>query len=289
MGFARTLPIVHLRNVVGGTTVGRRVVAARYRRRMDTEYCLVDTADHIMTVRINRPDRLNALHPAANAELGRVFDHFATDDDLWVAIITGEGRGFSAGNDLRHQAEGGERVAMPRGFGGLTSRFDLDKPVIAAVNGVAAGAGANIALACDLVVARESAAFIQAFSKIGLIPDSGGTWMLPRLVGMQRAAALAFLGNRVSASEAAALGMIYRAVADAVFEAEVDALAVRLAALPTRALGLTKRAFNAGWDQSLSDHLTAERDLQIAAAATADYAEGVAAFLEKRPAHFTGA
>jgi 2-(1,2-epoxy-1,2-dihydrophenyl)acetyl-CoA isomerase len=164
----------------------------------------------------------------------------------------------------------------------------MEKPVIAAVNGVAAGAGANIALACDLVVARRSANFIQAFSKIGLIPDSGGTWLLPRLVGMQRAAALAFLGDKVSATEAEQWGMIYRAVDDEDFENEVETLAGRLAALPTRALGMTKTAFNEGWDRPLTDHLTRERDLQIAAAATADYAEGVAAFLEKRTPEFTG-
>ena len=167
---------------------------------MDTEYCLVDTADHIMTVRINRPDRLNALHPAANAELGRVFDHFATDDDLWVAIITGEGRGFSAGNDLRHQAEGGERVAMPRGFGGLTSRFDLDKPVIAAVNGVAMGGGFEIALACDLIIASDQARFALPEPKVGLAALAGGLQRLPRQIGPKRALGMILTGRHVSAA-----------------------------------------------------------------------------------------
>lgn len=164
----------------------------------------------------------------------------------------------------------------------------MEKPVIGAVNGVAAGAGANIALACDLTIARSSASFIQAFSKIGLIPDSGGTWFLPRLVGMQRAAALAFLGDKLSAEEAEHMGLIYRAVADDVFEQEVQALAVRLAQMPTRGLGLTKKAFNAGWDADLSSHLTTERDLQMEASETEDYAEGVAAFLEKRAPNFKG-
>lgn len=254
---------------------------------------LSSTHSGIRTLTLNRPEVFNSF----NLNLGRAFqealDAAASDPEVRCVVVTGAGKAFCAGQDLKEvtapDAPDFYTVVEETYNASIRRIRAMEKPVIAAVNGVAAGAGANIALACDLVVARESAAFIQAFSKIGLIPDSGGTWMLPRLVGMQRAAALAFLGDRVSASEAASLGMIYRAVADEVFEAEVDALAVRLAALPTRALGLTKRAFNAGWDQSLSDHLTTERDLQIAAAATADYAEGVAAFLEKRPAHFTGA
>jgi 2-(1,2-epoxy-1,2-dihydrophenyl)acetyl-CoA isomerase len=254
---------------------------------------LSSTHSGIRTLTLNRPEVFNSF----NLDLGRAFqealDVAASDAEVRCVVVTGAGKAFCAGQDLKEvtapDAPDFYTVVEETYNASIRRIRAMEKPVIAAVNGVAAGAGANIALACDLVVARESAAFIQAFSKIGLIPDSGGTWMLPRLVGMQRAAALAFLGDRVSASEAASLGMIYRAVADEVFEAEVDALAVRLAALPTRALGLTKRAFNAGWDQSLSDHLTTERDLQIAAAATADYAEGVAAFLEKRPAHFTGA
>ena len=254
---------------------------------------LSSTHSGIRTLTLNRPEVFNSF----NLDLGRAFqealDAAASDPEVRCVVVTGAGKAFCAGQDLKEvtapDAPDFYTVVEETYNASIRRIRAMEKPVIAAVNGVAAGAGANIALACDLVLARESAAFIQAFSKIGLIPDSGGTWMLPRLVGMQRAAALAFLGDRVSASEAASLGMIYRAVADEVFEAEVDALAVRLAALPTRALGLTKRAFNAGWDQSLSDHLTTERDLQITAAATADYAEGVAAFLEKRPAHFTGA
>jgi enoyl-CoA hydratase/carnithine racemase len=139
-----------------------------------TEFCIVEKADHIMTVRINRPDRLNALHPPGNAELGEVFDDFDADDDMWVAIITGEGRGFSAGNDLRHQAEGGERVATPRGFGGLSSRFDMQKPVIAAVNGVAMGGGFEIALSCDLIIASDKALFALPEPKVGLAALAGG-------------------------------------------------------------------------------------------------------------------
>jgi 2-(1,2-epoxy-1,2-dihydrophenyl)acetyl-CoA isomerase len=164
----------------------------------------------------------------------------------------------------------------------------MEKPIVAAVNGVAAGAGANIALACDLVMAKESASFIQAFSKIGLIPDSGGTWVLPRLVGLQRATALAFLGEKLPAVEAQSIGLIYRAVADDAFQSEVEALSERLASMPTRGLGLTKRAFNAAMTNDLDTQLTLERDLQMEAAGTSDYAEGVQSFLEKRKPKFQG-
>ena len=143
------------------------------------EFCKVDKTDHVMTVTLDRPERLNALHPPANAELGEVFDEFAADDDMWVAIITGEGRGFSAGNDLRYQAEGGERVPMPRGFGGLSSRFDLIKPVYAAVNGVAMGGGFEIALACDIIIASENALFALPEPKVGLAALAGGLQRLP--------------------------------------------------------------------------------------------------------------
>ena len=164
----------------------------------------------------------------------------------------------------------------------------MEKPVIGAINGVAAGAGANIALACDLTIAKASVKFIQAFSKIGLIPDSGGTWMLPRLVGMQRAAAMAFFGEPVLASEAEAIGLIYKSVDDEVFDEEVASIALRLASLPTYGIGLTKKAFNLGLESDLSTHLTTERDLQMRASKSDDYAEGVAAFLEKRKPTFQG-
>ena len=147
------------------------------------EFCKVESSNHILTVTINRPERLNALHPPGNAELGEVFDDFASNDDLWVAIITGAGRGFSAGNDLRHQAEGGERVPTPRGFGGLSSRWDLTKPVIAAVNGVAMGGGFEIALSCDLIIASDQALFALPEPKVGLAALAGGLQRLPRQIG----------------------------------------------------------------------------------------------------------
>ena len=244
------------------------------------------------TLCLNRPEVFNSF----NRELGQAFqqalDEAATDPAVRCVVVTGAGKAFCAGQDLKEvtapDAPDFYTVVEETYNASIRRIRAMEKPVIAAVNGVAAGAGANIALSCDLVVARRSANFIQAFSKIGLIPDSGGTWLLPRLVGMQRAAALAFLGDKVSATEAEQWGMIYRAVDDEDFENEVETLAGRLAALPTRALGMTKTAFNEGWDRPLTDHLTRERDLQIAAAATADYAEGVAAFLEKRTPEFTG-
>ena len=164
----------------------------------------------------------------------------------------------------------------------------LQKPLISAVNGVAAGAGANLALAADLCVAAEGAKFIQAFSKIGLIPDSGGTWMLPKLIGLQRATALAFLGTPVVASDAVTMGMIHRAIPDSEFETEVTALAKTLAGMPTRGLALTKAAFNSAFEQGLDAHLDTEMKHQAEASRTNDYAEGVAAFLEKRKPAFQG-
>ena len=172
------------------------------------EFCKVDKTDHIMTVTLNRPERLNALHPPANAELGEVFDEFAGDDDMWVAIMTGEGRGFSAGNDLRHQAEGGVRVPTPRGFGGLTSRFDLTKPVYAAVNGVAMGGGFEIALACDIIIASENAIFALPEPKVGLAALAGGLQRLPRQIGSKRALGMILTGRHVSAQEGYELGFV---------------------------------------------------------------------------------
>ncbi|MBX3707519.1 MAG: enoyl-CoA hydratase/isomerase family protein, partial [Pseudomonadales bacterium] len=177
------------------------------------EYCSIETSDHILTVTLERPERLNALHPPANAELGRVFDDFAADDDLWVAIITGRGRGFSAGNDLRYQAEGGERVPMPRGFGGLTSRFDLTKPVLAAVNGVAMGGGFEIALACDLIIASDQATFALPEPKVGLAALAGGLNRLPRQIGVKRALGMILTGRHVSAREGYELGFVNEVVA----------------------------------------------------------------------------
>lgn len=284
MGLLRTLPSVHLR-----IPVGRTAAATGYGRHMDTEYCLVDTADHIMTVRINRPDRLNALHPAANAELGRVFDHFATDDDLWVAIITGEGRGFSAGNDLRHQAEGGERVAMPRGFGGLTSRFDLDKPVIAAVNGVAMGGGFEIALACDLIIASDQARFALPEPKVGLAALAGGLQRLPRQIGPKRALGMILTGRHVSAAEGYELGFVNEvAPHEQLMERAMD-WARQIIACSPLSIRASKDVVYRSLDMaSLQESMEVPYESVKRLVRSDDFIEGPKAFAEKRPPNWTG-
>lgn len=242
---------------------------------------------------LNRPDKLNSFNPALHHALKAALDDAAADRSVRAVILTGAGRGFSAGQDLSDRSR--EPGAPPpdladtldRLYNPLVRRLrSMPVPVVAAVNGVAAGAGANIALACDVVVAARSARFIQAFSKIGLIPDSGGTWTLPRLVGPARAFALAALAEPVSAEQAEAWGMIWRVVDDAALAAETEALAARLAAMPTGALVTLREGLDNAQTVSLSDQLDWERDNQASLGRSADYAEGVAAFLEKRPARF---
>jgi 2-(1,2-epoxy-1,2-dihydrophenyl)acetyl-CoA isomerase len=213
-------------------------------------------------------------------------------DGTRCLVITGEGKAFSAGQDLNEviDPEGPEMQRIVADHYNPIIRMirALEIPVIAAVNGIAAGAGANIALACDIVVAKESAYFLQAFSHIGLIPDSGGTYHLPRLIGFQRASALMMLGEKVGANDAAAMGMIYKAVPDAEFEAFILSLAERVSSMPTRGLALTKLALNASSENNLSSQLDLEEKLQTLAGKTEDYNEGVNAFLEKRKANFKG-
>ncbi len=254
-----------------------------------TEFCIVEKADHIMTVTINRPERLNSLHPPANAELGEVFDDYANDPDMWVAIITGAGRGFSAGNDLRYQAEGGERMATPRGFGGLTSRFDLTKPVIAAVNGFAMGGGFEIALACDLIIAADTARFALPEPKVGLAALAGGLNRLPRQIGSKRALGMILTGRQVPAEEGESLGFVNEVVA----ADDLMPAAMRWAKLICECAPLSIRAskdvvYRSLDHASLEDSMTANYDSVRAMLKSSDFVEGPKAFAEKRSPNWTG-
>ncbi len=244
---------------------------------------------------LNRPDRLNAFNDAQHLALHEALDEAAGNAACRAVVITGAGRGFCAGQDLGDRDP--SKMSAPPDLGDTLERFynplirrirALDKPVIAAVNGVAAGAGANIALGCDLVIAARSAKFIQSFCKVGLVPDSGGSWLLPQLVGEARAKALAMTGQPLSAEEAVSWGLIWRVVDDGELMNTAHSVARDLAAAPTYGLGLTKRAFHAAHDNSLDEQLDLERDLQRQAGRSADYAEGVSAFLEKRAPNFNG-
>jgi len=240
----------------------------------------------------NRPKAFNSF----DREMGKAFqealDDAAVDDSVRCIVITGEGRAFCAGQDLKEVTAPDApdfKIIVEETYNASIRRIcAMRKPIIAAVNGVAAGAGANIALACDLTIATESGSFIQAFSKIGLIPDSGGTWWLPRLVGMQRAKAMAFFGNKVPASEAEAMGLIYKCVSNEAFEDEIQTTSQKLAAMPTFAIGLTKAAFHEGMSCDLETQLARELDYQFRAADSEDYQEGVNSFLEKRAPNFKG-
>ena len=241
---------------------------------------------------LNRPDKYNSFNREMAISLQQLLDECAENDDVRCICLTGSGKAFCAGQDLSEFPDPAQidfNQVVSEYYNPLIERLrHIEKPVVAAVNGVAAGAGANLALACDIVMATESASFIQAFSKIGLIPDSGGTFFLPRLVGLQQAAALMMLGDKVTAAEAAAMGMIYKAVADDAFTAETERIAGTLAAMPTVGLGLTKQLLNQSFGNSLDQQLALEKELQTVAGATADFKEGVQAFLEKRKPVFTG-
>jgi 2-(1,2-epoxy-1,2-dihydrophenyl)acetyl-CoA isomerase len=259
---------------------------------MSYQHILFDIAGGIGRLTFNRPDRLNSFNTAMHAE---VREALARAGEARVLVVTGAGRGFCAGQDLgdRAVAPGGTAAdlgeSIEKNYKPLVLALrGLPLPVIAAVNGVAAGAGANIALACDLVIAARSATFVQAFSKLGLVPDSGGTWFLPRLVGNARAMGLTLLGDKLPAEQAAQWGLIWRCVEDSELTSVVDGLATQLAAAPTRGLARTKQALYEGWGRTLEAQLDIERDYQRELGRTADYAEGVAAFTQKRPPQFTG-
>lgn len=253
---------------------------------------LFEIKDSIAFITLSRPDKFNSFNREMALLLQNKLDECASLQEVRCVYITGAGKAFCAGQDIselvgEHKMELAQ--ILSEHYNPIVTRIrNLQKPVIAAVNGVAAGAGANIALCCDIVVAAESASFIQAFSKIGLIPDSGGTFTLPRLIGWQKASALMMTGDKVSANEADRLGMIYKVYADVVFEEESKKMAQSIAQMPTKGLAYTKHLLNASFTNSWQEQLQLEDQFQQKAASTADYQEGITAFLEKRLAKFTG-
>ncbi len=249
--------------------------------------------DHIAFIRLNRPEVFNSFNREMALRLQTVLDDCESNSDVRAIVLTGNGKAFCAGQDLKEvtspELNPGFKKILEEHYNPIITRIrSIKKPIIGAVNGVAAGAGANIALACDIVVSHEKASFIQAFSLIGLIPDSAGTYFLPRLIGFQKAQALAMLGEKLSAEEAERIGMIYQVFPLENFDDKVTALAQKLAQMPTKALGMIKELFNASMTNSLDSQLEMESKYQIAAAQTDDYAEGVAAFIEKRQPNFKG-
>ncbi len=260
----------------------------------DQNTVLLEVAEGVARVSLNRPDKLNSFTRQMHAELREAFARIESDDAIRAVVLTGQGRGFCAGQDLADlsftpgaMTDLGELI--DQNFNPLVRRIRaLPKPVIARVQGIAAGAGANLALACDIVIAGRSASFLQAFVNIGLVPDSGGTWLLPKRVGTARAMGLAMLGEKLGAERAEQWGLIWRCVDDAQLDAEVAALARRMAAMPTRALAAIKQSIHASEGTSFDGQLDLERDLQTTLGASHDYSEGVNAFLQKRAPNFQG-
>jgi len=252
----------------------------------------LETADAVATITLDRPDALNALTVGLKEELLAAFGRVAADRDVRAVVLTGAGRAFCAGQDLRERLEPDaaplETEIRVRYNPLIRAMRGLPKPIVGAINGIAAGAGASLAFACDIRVAAEGASFLLAFGRVGLVPDSGATWLLPRLVGGAKAAELALLADPLTAADAERFGLVARVVPADALQAEAHAIAVRLAAGAPRALALTKEALDASWDAALEDQLAAEAVLQGIAGSTADHAEGIAAFLERRPPRFTG-
>ncbi|MCK0130528.1 enoyl-CoA hydratase-related protein [Flavobacteriaceae bacterium F08102] len=253
----------------------------------------VEITNNVAYVRFNRPEVFNSINREMALLFQTILDTCETDKTVRAIVITGNGKAFGAGQDLNEVTDPnlnpGFKKILEEHYNPIITRIRaIKKPILAAVNGVAAGAAANIALACDIVVAHEQANFIQAFSKIGLIPDSGGTFFLPRLIGFQKASALAMLGDKISAQEAARLGMIYQVFSSEEFESSVTKLAEKLANMPTKALGMIKELLNKSMTNDLQAQLAMESTYQIEAAQSDDYTEGVSAFIEKRKPKFKG-
>ncbi len=253
----------------------------------------VKIENKVAVITLNRPEVFNSFNREMALALQDAFDRCEQNADVRAIVLTGSGKAFCAGQDLKEvtspELNPGFKKILEEHYNPIILRIrNLKKPIIGAINGVAAGAGANIALACDIVVANEKASFIQAFSLIGLIPDSAGTYFLPRLIGFQKASALAMLGDKVSAEEAERLGMIYKYVPSEEFDTTIQKLAMKLANMPTKALGMIKELFNSSMTNTLEEQLAMESKYQIEAAQSEDYTEGVAAFIEKRKPNFKG-
>jgi 2-(1,2-epoxy-1,2-dihydrophenyl)acetyl-CoA isomerase len=253
---------------------------------------LFEIKNSIAFITLNRPEKFNAFNRQMSLDLQEKLDECEKNISVRCVYLTGAGKGFSSGQDLTEAIDPNgpemEKIIAEQYNPIIRKIRNLSKPVIAAVNGIAAGAGANVALCCDVIVASESASFIQAFSKIGLIPDCGGTYFLPRLIGLQKSSALMMLGEKISAKEAERMGMIYKYFPDETFFMEAEKIAVTLSQLPTKALAYTKQALNKSLEQSLEQQLETEDTFQQKAAATNDFKEGVSAFIQKRKADFKG-
>lgn len=253
---------------------------------------LFEIRNSIAHIILNRPEKFNAFDREMALLLQEKLDECQRNNEIRCVDITGAGKAFSAGQDLAEVTDpdgpGMNKILIEHFNPIVTKIRNLHKPVVAVVNGVAAGAGANIALCCDIVIATQSASFIQAFSKIGLIPDSGGTFFLPRLIGFQKASAIMMLGDKISAEEAERIGMIYKFFPDNIFIEEAEKIAITLATLPTKGLAFTKQALNKSLEQNLEQQLYTEDEYQQKAALTKDFKEGVIAFMEKRKPNFKG-
>ncbi|MEP1034861.1 enoyl-CoA hydratase-related protein [Ekhidna sp.] len=253
---------------------------------------ITEKKDNLGILTFNRPDVFNSFNKELALAVQKALDDYAKDPQVRAILLTGKGKAFCAGQDLQEAiADNGleiEQIVDEHYNPIIRQLRSIEKPIIAAVNGVAAGAGANIALACDVVVAAESASFIQAFSKIGLVPDSGGTFTLPRIIGFGKASALMMLGDKVSATEAERIGMIYKVVSDDTFMEEAQGVAQKLANMPTKGLAYTKHLLNQSFTNNLDQQLEMEKEWQFKATETYDYKEGVNAFIEKRKPEFRG-